>query len=402
LTNPPQPRLLSFTLDGWPVLGGSVSVSLSDGVAVLVGRNGAGKSAILEGFEAIALRAIGRSSRIIDGSIPRILNIEVLTPTERRLAYRYELTPLSNSIDDQDIDDTTNNLEESLFSWNDCCQYADGEEEWLWTSDNGVTTFKDEHGESINIFGGANTNSLQQSNLPANTPGKLPGEMQWVYASLRGVRLLGKSPVRQTFKRRPSFLEAMRKGRAINFFELADSLTLAILRRAERGEFDELERICQRVGLGNKITVQKFVLSGEPREKIADEEYISSVLLDGINLGLLSDGTLRVLSILIEIITSPPSATTIIEEPETQIHPGMLAKLLNEISAYTFGENLILSTHSPQVVTWTSPDKINLVYRDDDRTNVRKLSEDDIQQVVEYLHEEGSLGEWLYSGILDE
>jgi hypothetical protein len=40
-SNPP--RLLSFTLDGWPVLGGPVTISLNDGVAVLVGRNGAGK-----------------------------------------------------------------------------------------------------------------------------------------------------------------------------------------------------------------------------------------------------------------------------------------------------------------------------------------------------------------------
>jgi predicted ATPase len=57
LSNENQPRLLSFTLDGWDVLGGKVSVSLSDRVAVLVGQNGAGKSAILEGFEAIALLA---------------------------------------------------------------------------------------------------------------------------------------------------------------------------------------------------------------------------------------------------------------------------------------------------------------------------------------------------------
>ena len=80
----------------------------------------------------------------------------------------------------------------------------------------------------------------------------------------------------------------------------------------------------------------------------------------------------------------------------------MLAKLLNEIETYTFEENLILSTHSPQVVAWTSPEKINLVYRNRGQTTVRKLREEEIHKVVEYLCEEGDLGDWLYSGILDE
>ena len=224
--------------------------------------------------------------------------------------------------------------------------------------------------------------------------------MQWVYAVLRGVRLLGKAPVRQTSRRRPSLLRVSSKSISSISIGLADSLARKILRRMDAEELDELESVCQRIGLGRKITVQKFVLSEEHTNEA--EEYVSSILLDGVNIGLLSDGTLRVLSILIEIIASSPSATTIIEEPETQIHPGMLTKLLNEIETYTFEENLILSTHSPQVVAWTSPEKINLVYRNHGRTTVRKLHEEEIQKVVEYLCEEGDLGDWLYSGILDE
>ncbi len=388
------------------MLGGQVTVSLSDGVAVLVGRNGAGKSAILEGFEAIAWRAIGRSNRI-DGGVPHNLSIEILTPTERRLAYRYEIKPLSYFNDDQDIDNATSDAsEESLFFWNDHCQYTDDNQEQIWTSYSGVTTFMDEDGKiitllsSTSLLGQPNTRDIRD--VRENIPVKLPVEMHWVYVVLKGIRLLGKSPVRQTSKRRPSFLGMSASTVRTHDLELADSLARTILRRMEKGELDELERVCQRIGLGNQITVQKFVLSEEPSGKSGDTDYVSSVLLDGTNIGLLSDGTLRILAILTEIMTSPPSVTTIIEEPETQIHPGMLAKLLNEIASYTVGENLILSTHSPQIVTWTSPDKINLVYRHDDRTNIRKLSAADIQQVVEYLCEEGSLGEWLYSGILDE
>ncbi len=404
MSNTSQPRLLSFALDDWSALGGPVSVSLLDRVGVLVGRNGAGKSAILEGFEAISLRAIGRFRRIRqnDGdSIPKILDIEILTPSNRRLGYKYELTSLLSSADDPDIDDPTNdNSEESQFSWNDCCRYADGEKEALWTTKTGVTTLNNGDKPIIATLG--SINSLRRLHSPEDSRLKLPSEMQWVYDVLRGVRLLGKAPVRQMSRRRPSFLQVSRRVLSPRF-GLADSLTYRIL-RMEMAELDELESVCQRVGLGSKITVQKFVLGGETKEKIGDEdeEYVSSVLLDGVNIGLLSDGTLRVLSILIEIINSYPSATTVIEEPETQIHPGMLAKLLNEFETYTFGENLIISTHSPQVVAWTSPDKINLVHRNNGRTFVRKLGEDEIRKVVEYLSEEGDLGDWLYSGVLDE
>ncbi len=168
----------------------------------------------------------------------------------------------------------------------------------------------------------------------------------------------------------------------------------------EMGKLDEFDNVCQRVGLG-KITEQKSPQYVEPRER-DEKEYFFEVKLDGVNIGFLSDGTLKVLSILIEIIVSNPSSTIIIEEPEAQIHPAMLTRLLNEIETYTYGENLIVSTHSPQVVAWTSPEKINLVHRKDGETFVRKLAEDDIHSIIEYLSEEGNLGEWIYSGILDE
>ncbi len=406
-SNTNQPRLLSFTLDGWSVLGSRVTVSLDDGVAVLVGRNGAGKSAILEGFEAISLCAIGRFNQLMydSESFPKILEIEILTPTDRRLEYRYEFTTLASSDDDLNFDDSDDSIDEksevSRFSWNDYCRYINEGEDHLWTTNNGVTTFNTGDAPIITVLG--NTHSLRQS-LPATSPIKLPNEMLWVYSVLRGVRLLGKASIRQRTRRQPSQLRVSSKGISTRSFSLGDILARKILRLIGKDELSELESICQRVGLGSKISEQKFILSRDSGEKIEneDEEYISSVLLDGVNIGLLSDGTLRVLSILIEIIASSPNTTTIIEEPETQIHPGMLAKLLNEIETYSFGENLILSTHSPQVVSWTRPEKIILVHRDNGRTFVRKLGDDQIHNVIEYLSEEGELGEWIYSGVLDD
>ena len=133
-SDPKHPRLLSFTLDGWDVLGDRVSVTLSDGVAVLVGRNGAGKSAILEGFKKISLYAIEVSGLFVHQSnygesFPRILEIDILTPTNRKLNYKYELLVAEN----EDILDSII-YEERPFSWNDSCHYLDGQKEPIWTT----------------------------------------------------------------------------------------------------------------------------------------------------------------------------------------------------------------------------------------------------------------------------
>ena len=405
-SNTNQPRLLSFTLDGWSVLGGRVTVSLHDGVAVLVGLNGAGKSCVIEGFEAISLYAIGKINRVRqndDDSIPKILEIEVLTPTGRLLKYNYELITLGSSVEELNLEDSSDDkLDESLFYWNDCCQYADGEKELVWATEYGMTTFHNMDSSITNVVG--SMNAIRRSSSLKTSRFDIPDEMQWLYSALNEVHILGKTSVRKTSRRRVSQLRVSRKGIASSSFDLVDSLAQKIFRRMGKKEINELEAISQRIGLGRKITIQKFVLSIDTKETFEDEsnEYIASVLLDGVNIGLLSDGTLRVLSILMELLVSSPSSTIIIEEPETQIHPAMLAKLLNEIETYTYGQNLIISTHSPQVVSWASPKKINLVHRKDGQTFVSKLGEAQIHNVIEYLSEEGDLGEWIYSGILDD
>jgi AAA domain, putative AbiEii toxin, Type IV TA system len=411
-----SPRLLSFTLDGSDVLGGPVSIDLRDRVAVLVGRNGAGKSAILEGFESIKSWAFDRfRSQIFDTdieSIPNILEIEVLTPHNRRLQYRYELVSLSASLGDpQELEDDSSidsieNVEESRLSWNDCCQYLDQAQEVLWQTDVGLTTFPKSSGEqAVSILG--RTGLLRQQGRlgSGNYQLSMPEELEWIYSVLSRVRLLGKTPIRLNPYRNKFFLQVSndRPRPSPSLYRRLYILVRKIF-SLDKDTLHELKTVCQRIGIGSQIIVQKFFPgnSAQSNSETEAKEHLVSVLLDGVNIGLLSDGTLRILDLLLELITSRPGTTTMIEEPETQIHPGLLEKLLNEIEAYTADENLILSTHSPQVVSWTQPDKINLVYRQNDRTYIRKLQEPEIQSVVNYLCEEGDLGNWLYSGILDD
>jgi AAA15 family ATPase/GTPase len=392
-SNTNQPRILSFTLDGWSVLGGRVTVSLHDGVAVLVGLNGAGKSAIIEGFEAISSFALGRFNRVPQNdsdNIPKILEIEVLTPNNRRLKYNYEIVTEPSSDKSSELDySTVDDSEEDRFSWNDWCQYIDEQKEILWTTKSGVTTLKND-GDPITIV---STSLFGRFRITGTQSPNLHIEILWIRTVLQGINILNNSLVRRRSNRGEEVLKVSRKTFPFKYNDLPRIILRQILILMETEKLDELKSVCQRIGLG-KITEQKSFQD--------EEEYIFSAKLDSVDIGLLSDGTLRVLSILTEIIASNHGKTIIIEEPESQIHPAMLAKLLNEIETYTYSQNLIVSTHSPQVVAWTSPEKINLVHRKDGQTFVRKLGEDDIHNVIAYLSEEGDLGEWIYSGILDD
>ncbi|HEX4419247.1 MAG TPA: AAA family ATPase, partial [Kofleriaceae bacterium] len=124
------------------------------------------------------------------------------------------------------------------------------------------------------------------------------------------------------------------------------------------------------------------------------------VLVDGTDLGLLSDGTLRAAEILMWLLF-PGVKLLLIEEPETAVHPGLLSRLLAEFDAYTGDRQIVLSTQAPQVVSWADPLAIRLVERRAAHTEVRRLRDEEVARLAGYLHDEGTLGDFVYSGALD-
>jgi predicted ATPase len=162
--------------------------------------------------------------------------------------------------------------------------------------------------------------------------------------------------------------------------------------------FEEFVEIGRRIGLLNEVQVKRY-RDPEPKRTERSRDF-ASVLFDGTDFGLLSDGTLRVAEILLWLIF-PGVKLLLIEEPETAVHPGLLSKLLAEIDAYSSDRQIVLSTQSPHVVSWADPRAIRLVERHAGKTEVRSLREDEVSRVSSYLHNEGTLGEFVYSGALD-
>ena len=79
----------------------------------------------------------------------------------------------------------------------------------------------------------------------------------------------------------------------------------------------------------------------------------------------LSDGTLRFLCLLAILLNPTPPPLTCLEEPELGLHPAlliMIAELLQDASTRT---QLIVTTHSPQLVDKLSPDQVVVVNKDE-------------------------------------
>lgn len=100
----------------------------------------------------------------------------------------------------------------------------------------------------------------------------------------------------------------------------------------------------------------------------------------GFSASLLSDGTLKLLC-LIAILKSPDPAPLIcIDEPELGLHPDwvkLVAELLQSAASRT---QLVVATHSPQLVAKLSPDQVIVTEKKNGETRFMQLSEDRLEK----------------------
>jgi hypothetical protein len=86
---------------------------------------------------------------------------------------------------------------------------------------------------------------------------------------------------------------------------------------------------------------------------------------------------------------------------ETAGHEPPQAVEILEFDAYSSDRQLVLSTQAPQVVSWADPLSVRLVERRSSHTEVRRLQDSEIARLSVYLHDDGTLGDYVYSGALD-
>lgn len=95
-----------------------------------------------------------------------------------------------------------------------------------------------------------------------------------------------------------------------------------------------------------------------------------------------SDGTLRVLGLLVALYQFPPRTLVALEEPELTIHPGALSVLCDVIRETAHRSQVLITTHSPDLIARFALEELRIVERTEDGTAIGMV--DDVQkQVIE-------------------
>lgn len=384
-------KLLSVEIGGITALGGDVRVELEPRRTILVGRNAVGKSVLLEaivdGMEQ-ALRRRGRKE-------PHRFRIELDAGRGTRLGYEYKWRPTSRTRQQAPLALEPDEMFIGEVHWAERC-WRDGERRALWNLRNTRLTVAGEAPVEV-----ADTTSLQLKQLEAT----FHVEVRHLRHLFGNARLLPSGVPREDTPRQV-FINSMRASKLSRYglVGLDDRRIEAVLNRLlawflfDRATFNEIEELGRRLHIFRKLEVVQF----KPDPKHDREDSWMSLSVDGVNAGLLSDGTQRVIEMLVQLLDTPPGGLLLIEEPETGIHPGMLAALLRIIESYSLDRQVVLSTHSPLLVSNSKPEELRLVERTAQGvTTVRKLSETEAGLVGRYLEHQGTLGDFVYSGGLD-
>lgn len=182
-----------------------------------------------------------------------------------------------------------------------------------------------------------------------------------------------------------------------------ESIRLRIIAAYHRAPamFAELKQLMGPAGLGllSDIRVEPIgAIALDPRgyrqRKFFDVRFTPGAADTDLSLHQLSGGTRHALYLVLGLLYDE-SSTLLIEQPEDGIHPGLLAKLIDVLRVNADPAQVILTSHSPVVLSSLSPADIRLVDIQDGATTVRALSPDEIERAKEYMQRDGSLAEFL-------
>jgi AAA15 family ATPase/GTPase len=154
------------------------------------------------------------------------------------------------------------------------------------------------------------------------------------------------------------------------------------------------------------------------RKTINDEEDKQSVLIEGIdfqfyvnnewiNWTQLSDGTKRLFYLIGSVTYATENEIILIEEPELGVHPHQLALLMNFLKSESEDKQIIISTHSPQVLNCLKGEELDriIVARHEGKagTKLYHLSEEEKGYASEFMEKEAFLSDyWMLSGFMNE
>jgi predicted ATPase len=112
-----------------------------------------------------------------------------------------------------------------------------------------------------------------------------------------------------------------------------------------------------------------------------------------------SDGTLRLAAMLTALLQAPPPTLMGFEEPELTVHSGAMGVLFDHLREASTRGQILLTTHSPELLDYLDVDEIRVIERQDGTTRVapiarsqRALIKQRLATTSELLYSEGLRG----------
>lgn len=149
-----------------------------------------------------------------------------------------------------------------------------------------------------------------------------------------------------------------------------------------------------------KVGIDKFAdksLLLNFKEKYFQKKYLPA--------SIISDGTIHIISLIIALYFDKYDygdipMLKIIEEPERNIHPYLISKIMDMIKSASVKNQIIATTHNPEVVRYTDIENLLLVGRDDEGFTIIE-SPQGKKRVQDFLKHDIGIEELYVKNLLD-
>lgn len=222
------------------------------------------------------------------------------------------------------------------------------------------------------------------------------------------------------------FMSLLYEDNAVTYIRKKDKISTEKIRsRLQRFMFNELENIRPFLKQYSPIEDVRFSENYNIFESKANEQVtVSNLFLEfSVNgdwhpFSHLSDGTKRLFYIISEVAfpdsfcfaegrigkyKNEISRIILIEEPELGIHPHQLHMLMLFLKEQSRTKQIIITTHSPQVLDILGPDDLNSIiltsHEPPNGTILRHLSDKEVKKAKTYIKEEFLSDYWIHSDL---
>lgn len=343
----------------------------------LVGRNGSGKSNLVDGFAFLAESMVSPLQAVFDrrGGIETVRNRTSGKSYPPNLGICAVFGSLNGMVKDGRYAFEVRALPNYGFEVvrEQCVlNFEDGNRHWF--------------NRSKNLF-----DSTVRGVEPALEPSALVlplvgGDARFapVVRALSGFR---------TYSIEPSRLREMQDPDSGTSLKPDGSNAASVLQEIERHSTDDIEHICELLASvvpntrrvkpikhGNKLSLE-FTQEWGVKKRLKFEAFN------------MSDGTLRALGVLVAVFQRPTPTLLALEEPEATIHPGAVGAILDLLLNASDRMQIVVTTHSPEVLDadWLAARHIRIVEWTDGATRAAPLAESSRRALQEHLMGAGEL-----------